>query len=82
MIQMLQREPALGKLKYQWHQIHFVYDFALRNGDQRLSVHQLSRVFGCDGGRAKAALDKGLNKPKVRDRHFAFDDDSLIEILE
>jgi hypothetical protein len=82
MILMLQRERALAKLKYQWHQIHFVYDFALRNGDQRLSVRQLSRVLGCDGGRAKAALDNGLNGPKVRGRHFALDDDSLIEILE
>jgi hypothetical protein len=79
---MLQRESAFGELKYRSHQIYFVHDFALRNGDQGLLVRQLSRAFGCDGGRVKAALDKGLNDPKVCGRHFAFDDDSEIEILE
>jgi hypothetical protein len=79
---MLQDELSFGELKYGSHQIYFVHDFALRNPDEELSVRQLPRVFGCDGGRVKAALDNGLNDPKVRGRRFAFDDDSEIEILE
>jgi hypothetical protein len=82
MVPILQREPAFGELKYRLHQIYFVHDFALRNDDQGLPVHQLSRAFGHDGGRVKAALDNGLNDRKVRDRHFTWDDDSEIEILE
>jgi hypothetical protein len=79
---MLQRESAFGELKYRSHQTYFVYDFALRNDDEGLSVHQLPRAFRCDDGRLKAILDNGLNDPKVRGRHFVFDDDSEIEILE
>jgi hypothetical protein len=39
-------------------------------------------AFGCDAGRGKTALINGFNEPIVCDRHFAFDDDSEIEILE
>jgi hypothetical protein len=80
-VRILQREPAFGKLRYRSHQIYFVHDFAQRNDDRILSVRQLSRAFGCDVGKVNAALTNGLNKPKVRDRHFGFDDDSEIEIL-
>jgi hypothetical protein len=65
-----------------WNTLYFVHDFALRKGDQRLSVRQLSRAFGCDGERIKAALDNGLSDPKVRGRHLAFDDELEIEIIE
>jgi hypothetical protein len=81
-VQILQREPAFGELRYRSHQIYFVYDFTQRNGDRVLSVRQFSRAFGCDAGRVKAALANGLNESKVSDCHFAFDDDSEIEILE
>jgi hypothetical protein len=81
-VRMLQREPASGELKRQSHHVEFVRDFALRNGNQRFLVRQLSRAFGCDAGRAKEAFDNRLNDPKVRGRRFAFDDDSEIEILE
>jgi hypothetical protein len=59
-----------------------VKDFAQRNDGQDLSIYQLSRAFGCDAGRVKAALENDLNDPKVRGRHFAFDDESEIQILE
>jgi hypothetical protein len=75
-------ESAFGELRYRSHQIYFVHDFAKWNGDRVLSVHQFSRVFGCDAGRVKAALANGLNEPKLRGRHFAFSDDSETEILE
>jgi hypothetical protein len=77
---MLQREPIFGELQYRSHQIYFIHDFALRNGDPELSPLQLSRAFGCSLPRIKAALDNGLNDSKVRGRHFAFDDDSEIQI--
>jgi hypothetical protein len=79
---MLQREPIFGELQYRSHQICFVHDFALRNGDPELSPRQLSRAFGCSVTRLKAALDNGLNDPKVHDRHFAFDGDSEVQILD
>jgi hypothetical protein len=82
MVRTLQRGLAFRELKYQAHRIYFVHEFALRNGDEKLSVRQLLKGFGCDGGRVKAALDNELNDPKVRGRHFALDDDSEIEILE
>jgi hypothetical protein len=82
MVQMLQRESIFGELQYRSHQIYFVHDFALRNGNPELSPHQLSTAFGCSLTRVKAALDNGLNDPKVRGRHFAFDDDSEVQILD
>jgi hypothetical protein len=82
MVRLLQREPVFGELQYRPHQIYFVHDFALRNNHPELSTRQLSRAFGCDIQRVKAALENGLNEPKVRGRHFAFDDDSEVQILE
>jgi hypothetical protein len=79
---MLQPAPAFRELECRSHQIYFVHDFALRNSDQGPSVHQLSRKFGCKGSRGKAAWDNELNDPKVRGRHFAFNNDSEIEMLE
>jgi hypothetical protein len=79
---MLQREPAFGELKYRSREIAFVCYFVLGNDEQGPSVRQLSKGFGCDAARVKADLDNELNDPKVRGRHFAFDDDSEIEILE
>jgi hypothetical protein len=81
-VRILQREPAFCELRYRSHQIYFVHDFAQRNGDRVLSVCQLSRAFGCDAGRVKTALANRLNELKVRGRHFAFDDDSEIELLK
>jgi hypothetical protein len=82
MVRMLQREPIFGELQYWSHQIYIVHDFALRNGNPELSPRQFSRAFGCSLTRVKAALDNGLNDPKLRGRHFAFDDDSEVEILD
>jgi hypothetical protein len=79
---LLQRESAFGELKYRSHQIDFVYHFALRKGDQGLSVRQLSRQFGYNGDRVKAALDNRLNGRKVRGQDCAFADHSEIEILK
>jgi hypothetical protein len=79
---MLQYEPAFRELKDRSHQIYFVDDFALRGGDQGLSIPQLLTISRCNDSRVKAALDNGLNDSKVRDRNCAFDDDSEIEILE
>jgi hypothetical protein len=82
MTRVLQCEPGFDQLRFRSHQIYFVKDFAQRNGGQDLLIHQLSRAFGCDADRVKAALENGLNDPKVRGRHFAFDDKSEIQILE
>jgi hypothetical protein len=82
MVRTLQREPIFGELQYRSHQIYFVHDFALRNGNPELSPRQLSRAFGCSLTRVKAALNNGLNDPKVRDRHFAFNDNSDVQILD
>jgi hypothetical protein len=82
MARMLQREPDFDQLRFRSHQIYFVKDFAQRNDGQDLSIHQLSRAFGCDAGQIKAALENSLNDRKVRGRHFAFDDESEIQILE
>jgi hypothetical protein len=79
---MLQREPIFRELQYRSHQIYFVHDFALRNGNPELSPRQLSRAFGCSLTRVKSALDNGLNDLKVRGCHFAFDDDSEVQILD
>jgi hypothetical protein len=56
--------------------------FLLSGMIQGLSVCQLSRAFGCDGGRVEAILHNGSNDSKAHDRHFVFNDDSEIEILE
>jgi hypothetical protein len=61
---MLQRKSPFRELKYPWHQIYFVHDFALPNGDRGLSVRQLSRAFECDDGRVKAALDNRFKTQK------------------
>jgi hypothetical protein len=81
-VRMPQWEPIFGELAYRSHQIYFVHDFAQRHGDGVLSVRQLSRAFGCDADRVKATLVNGFNESKVRGRHFAFDDDSEIEVPE
>jgi hypothetical protein len=79
---MLQREPSFNQLRFRSHQAYFVKDFAQRNSGQDLSISQLSREFGCDAGRVKAGLDNDLNDPKVRGRHFAFHNESEVQILE
>jgi hypothetical protein len=82
MTRMLQREPGFDQLRFRSHQIYFVKGFAQRNGGQDLSIYQLSRAFTYDAGRVKAALENGLNDSKVPGHHFAFDDESEIQILE
>jgi hypothetical protein len=82
MTRMLQREPDFDQLRFRSYQIFFVKDLAQRNDRKHFSIHQLSRAFGCDAGRVKAALENGLNDPKLRGRHFAFDEESEIQILE
>jgi hypothetical protein len=79
---MLQREPGFDQLRFRSHQIYFVKDFAQRNSGQDLSMRQLSRAFECDAGRVKTALENSLNDSKVRGRHFAFDNESEVQILE
>jgi hypothetical protein len=59
-----------------------VQNFAQREGNQALSIMQLSRAFGCQPIRVRATLDNGLEAPKVRDRHMAVDENSEAEILE
>jgi hypothetical protein len=82
MTRILQREPSFDQLRFRSHQIYFVKDFAQRNGGQDLSLSQLSKAFRCDADRVKTALENSLNDLKVRGRHFAFDDESEIQILE
>jgi hypothetical protein len=53
MVQALQRELGFGQLQYRSHQICFVQNFAQREGNQKLSIMQLSRAFGCQPTRIK-----------------------------
>jgi hypothetical protein len=55
-MQILQREPAFGELRYLSHQIYFANDFAQRNGDRVLSVRQLSKAFGVMLARSRQPL--------------------------
>jgi hypothetical protein len=82
MVQALQRESGFGKSQYRQHQIYFVNEFSRRELNQELSTCQLSRAFGYDGARIKAALVNVLNDLKIRRCHLAFDNDSESEILE
>jgi hypothetical protein len=82
MLRALERQPDFAELQFRAHQICFVQDFAQREANHTLSIHQLSKAFECQPGRVKAALENGLEPPKVRGRHFAFDDDSEAEILD
>jgi hypothetical protein len=59
-----------------------VHNFIQREGNQTLSIMQISRVFGRQPIRVKIVLDNGLDAPKVRDRHMAVDENSEAEILE
>jgi hypothetical protein len=59
-----------------------VQNFAQREGNQTLSIIQLSRAFGYQPIRVKVTLDNRLEAPKVRDRHMAIDENSEAEILE
>jgi hypothetical protein len=59
-----------------------VHNFAQREGNQILSIMQLSRTFECQPTRVKAALDNRLEAPKVCDRHIAVDENSEAAILE
>jgi hypothetical protein len=82
MVGALQREPGFGQLQYRSHQICFVQNFAQREGNQTLSIMQVSSAFGYQPIRVKAALNNRLEEPKVRDRHMAIDKNSEVEILE
>jgi hypothetical protein len=82
MVRAFQREPGFDQLQYQSHQIYFLQNFAQREGNQALSIMQLSRAFRCQPIRVKAALDNRLEAPKVRGRHMAIDENSKAEILE
>jgi hypothetical protein len=59
-----------------------VQNFAQREGNQALSIMQLSRAFGCQSIRVRATLDNGLEVRKVRGRYMAIDENSEAEILE
>jgi hypothetical protein len=81
MVRTLQREPGFAELQYRWHLICFVSNFTRDKVDQKISVAQLVRAFGCHENRVKAALTNRLEELKVRGRHPAFDEDSEGEIL-
>jgi hypothetical protein len=82
MARAFQPEPDSGQLQYRSHQICFVWNCAQRKGNQTLSIMQLSRAFGCQPTRVKAALDNELEASRVRGRHMAIDENLESEILE
>jgi hypothetical protein len=59
----------------------FITCFARRTRDQELSVSQPAQAFGFHSICVKAALANEFEKPKYRNRHLTFDDDSEGEIL-
>jgi hypothetical protein len=81
MIWILRREPGFEELQYRSHPIYIVADFVRETAGQELSVNQFARNFECHPAGVKVALANGLEEPKSRGQHSAFDDDSEGEIL-
>jgi hypothetical protein len=82
MLRALQSEPGFGQSQYRSHQICFLQNIAQREGNEKLSIIQISTAFGSQSIRVKAPLDDRLEAPTVRDRHIAVDQNSEAEILE
>jgi hypothetical protein len=82
MVNALRCESGFVERQLRSHQIHFIYDFVHRKGNQELSVSQFSRVFRYRPARVKVTLVNRLEELKVRDRDLAVDEDSEGEILE
>jgi hypothetical protein len=56
----LSRDRVFAELRFRFHQICFVFDFAQRESHQELSIWQLAQLFDCKPDRIKAALGNGL----------------------
>jgi hypothetical protein len=82
MVNALRRESGFVEPQFRSHQIHFIYDFVHRKGNQELSISQFSRAFRYRPAGIKAALVNRFEESKVRGRDLAVDEDSEGEILE